>query len=202
MRLYLIRHGRTNNNVEQVTQGWSDTDLDEIGRAQAKAVAKYFEPIPLQHIFSSDLKRSYETAIPTEVLKSLQIEKTTLLRERSLGQLENAPMSELRRAFEEEIARTGEDRCKVRPLGVESAYDVLDRVSKFASLIPVDQGNVAVFTHGMTQECLLCHLIGAPVESSRSFNFDNASITVLLWDWNVWVLEMYNQTGHLSPDMS
>ncbi len=201
MRLYLIRHGRTNNNLEQVTQGWSDTDLDEIGKAQAIAVSNYFEPIPLHHIFSSDLKRSYETAVPTGELKSLQIEKTTLLRERSLGQLENAPMSELRRAFEEEIARTGEDRCKVRPMGVESAYDVLDRVSKFASLIPVDQGNVAVFTHGMTQECLLCHLIGAPVESSRSFNFNNASITTLLWDWNVWVLEKYNQTGHLTPDM-
>ena len=202
MRLYLIRHGRTNNNLEQVTQGWSDTDLDEIGKAQAIAVSNYFEPIPLHHIFSSDLKRSYETAVPTGELKSLQIEKTTLLRERSLGQLENAPMSELRRAFEEEIARTGEDRCKVRPMGVESAYDVLDRVSKFASLIPVDQGNVAVFTHGMTQECLLCHLIGAPVESSRSFNFNNASITVLLWDRNVWVLEKYNQTDHLPLDMS
>ena len=110
MRLYLIRHGRTNNNLEQVTQGWSDTDLDEIGKAQAIAVSNYFEPIPLHHIFSSDLKRSYETAVPTGELKSLQIEKTTLLRERSLGQLENAPMSELRRAFEEEIARTGEDR--------------------------------------------------------------------------------------------
>ncbi|MEI7986039.1 MAG: histidine phosphatase family protein [Armatimonadota bacterium] len=202
MRLYLIRHGRTNNNLEQVTQGWTDTDLDELGKVQAKAVANYFEPIPLQHIFSSDLKRSYETAVPTGELKSIEIEKTALLRERSLGQLENAPMSELRRAFEEEIARTGEDRCKVRPKGVESAYDVLDRVSKFASLIPVDQGNVAVFTHGMTQECLLCHLIGAPVESSRSFNFNNASITALLWDWNVWVLEKYNQTDHLPLEMS
>ncbi len=202
MRLYLIRHGRTNNNVEQVTQGWSDTDLDEIGKAQAKAVSNYFAPIPLQHIFSSDLKRSYETAVPTGELKSIQIEKTALLRERSLGQLENAPMSELRRAFDEEIARTGEDRCKVRPMGVESAYDVMDRVSKFATLIPVDQGDIAVFTHGMTQECLLCHLIGAPVESSRSFNFNNASVTVLLWDWNVWVLEKYNQTDHLHSNIS
>jgi broad specificity phosphatase PhoE len=202
VRLYLIRHGRTNNNVEQVTQGWSDTDLDEIGKAQAKAVAHYFESTPLSQIFSSDLKRSYETALPTGELKAIQIERTPLLRERSLGQLENAPMSELRKAFEDEILRTGEDRCKVRPMGVESAYDVMDRVSEFAALVPKNQGNVAVFTHGMTQECLLCHLIGAPVESSRSFNFDNASITVLMWDWNVWVVEKYNQTDHLTPNKS
>lgn len=197
MRLYLIRHARTNNNVELVTQGWMDTELDDHGKDQALAVADYFQSIPLSHIFSSDLQRSYETAFPTGKSKHLTIERTKLLRERNLGELENAPLAMLRKAFEEEILRTGESRYKVRPMGVESAYDVMGRVIEFTKLVPKDQGDIAVFTHGMIQECLLCHLIGAPVESSRSFNFDNASITSMLWAHDVWVLESYNQTNHL-----
>ena len=175
-----------------------DTDLDDFGKEQANAVADYFATIPLSHIFSSDLQRSFETAFPTGQLKGLRVEKSQLLRERSLGQLDNAPISALRQAFEDEIKRTGESRYKVRPMGVESAYDVMARAIEFTKVIQFDDGDVAVFAHGMIQECLLCHLIDAPVESSRSFNFDNASITILRREFDVWVLESYNETKHLS----
>jgi probable phosphoglycerate mutase len=198
VKLYLIRHARTNNNVERVTQGWMDTDLDDHGKDQAKAVASFFAEIPLTHIFSSDLQRSYETAFPTGQIKAIHVEKTELLRERSLGKLENAPLSALRQAFENEIKLTGESRYKVRPQGVESAYDVMTRAIEFTKFIKHDSGDVAVFAHGMIQECLLCHLIGAPVESSRSFSFDNASITTLEWETDVWVLLEYNATSHLA----
>ena len=174
-----------------------DTDLDFLGKAQAAALATYFATKELTTVFSSDLQRCIETAFPTAHQKAIPITKTELLRERSLGELENAPISDLRKAFEDEIERTGESRYKVRPRGVESAYDVMARVDKFKTLISVSQGDVVVFTHGMTQECLLCNLIGAPVESSRSFSFDNASITQLKWDRDVWVLEQYNSIEHL-----
>ena len=175
-----------------------DTELDDHGKEQAAAIASTFAQIPLDQIFSSDLQRSYETAFPTGQIKGLHIEKTDLLRERSLGALENAPLATLRQAFEDEIQLTGESRFKVRPQGVESAYDVMTRAIEFTKFIKHDGGDVAVFAHGMIQECLLCHLIGAPVESSRSFNFDNASITTLEWAFDVWVLEEYNYTDHLA----
>jgi broad specificity phosphatase PhoE len=57
--------------------------------------------------------------------------------------------------------------------------------------------STAIFTHGMTKEVILCRLLGAPVEVSRSFRFDNASITELRWAQDVWVLEKFNNTDHL-----
>ena len=198
MRLYLIRHGRTSNNLSQVAQGWADPDLDEVGFHQAELVAKYFESIPLDQIFSSDLKRSVQTATPTSTHHGLNIITTQLLRERSMGELENAPMAELRHAFDSEVERTGESRYKCRPRGVESAYDVMNRVTQFAQSLSTDLNHVAVFTHGMAEECLLCALIGAPVESSRSFNFDNASVTSVTWNFDVWQLESYNSIEHLT----
>ncbi len=195
MRLFLVRHGQTANNVEARCQGWVDVELDEVGQAQAEAVASYFGPRNLDAIFTSDLCRAVATATPTSLLKGIDLEQTELLRERSLGELENAPITALRNAFDDEIRRTGESRYRARPMGVESAYDVMARVIEFTKLLP--EKDVAVFTHGMTEEVLLCHLIGAPVESSRSFSFANASITTLRWDFDVWVLESYNDTEHL-----
>ena len=198
MRLYLIRHGRTSNNFEQVAQGWADPDLDEVGFHQAELVSNYFESIPLDQIYSSDLKRSLQTATPTSTQQGVSIISTQSLRERSMGELENAPMAELRHAFDTEVQRTGESRFRCRPRGVESAYDVMNRVTEFAQSISKELNHVAAFTHGMAEECLLCSLIGAPVESSRSFNFDNASITTLIWSFDVWQLESYNSTAHLA----
>ncbi|MBI1333900.1 MAG: hypothetical protein GC165_13585 [Armatimonadetes bacterium] len=199
MRLYLVRHAQTAHNVESRCQGWTDVELDEIGLQQAEALAGYFASRNLDAIFSSDLRRAVSTALPTSLLKSVEIQRTELLRERSLGKLEDAPISALRQAFDDEIHRTGESRYRARPMGVESAYDVMARVIEFTRLLPDDQ-DVAVFTHGMTDEVLLCHLVGAPVESSRSFSFANASVTTLRWDQDVWVLETYDDTRHLSAN--
>ncbi len=193
----MIRHGRTSNNLEQVAQGWADPDLDEVGFHQAEMVANYFESIRLDQIYSSDLKRSVQTATPTSTKQAVSIITSQLLRERSMGELENAPMAELRHAFDTEVRRTGESRFRCSPHGVESAYDVINRVAEFAQSLSTEQGHVAVFTHGMAEECLLCALLGAPVESSRSFNFDNASISTLTWRVDVWQLETYNTTAHL-----
>ena len=198
MKIYLVRHARTRHNVEHLCQGWTDTELDEVGLRQAGAVAEHFVDKSLGLIFSSDHKRAIQTALPTSLLKTLEIRTTELLRERNLGELENMPVSALREAFEEEIRKTGESRFLVQPRGAESAYDVMARVNKFLDLVPRNQGDVAIFTHGMTEETLLCNLIGASVESSRSFEFDNASITTLEWNFDVWVMKGYNESGHLS----
>lgn len=197
MRLFLVRHGQTNHNADGLAQGWTDIDLDRIGELQAEKIANELGSIPFDRIFSSDLVRARRTAEPLAQKLGIKIETSELLRERWLGELENAPLVDLRAAFESEIESTGESRYRCRPKGVESAYEVMDRIHAFAKLLPTEFENIAVFTHGMTEETLLCYLIGAPVESSRSFSFSNASITVLSWDHDAWQLERYNDTSHL-----
>lgn len=193
MRLCLVRHARTENNVNHVAQGHLDSDLDEVGIKQAEELADFLEDQRLERLFSSDSKRCLQTARPTAKKTRLEVVSTPLLRERFLGDLEGAPITKLRKAFDTEVEMTGESRFKVKPHGCESAYEVMDRAKEALELILQEPSSAAVFTHGMMKEVLLCALIGAPVECSRSFRFDNAAVTELRWSKNVWVLERFNQ---------
>ena len=60
--LYLIRHGETYYNTEDRIGG--DSDLTEKGRAQARALADYFKKKRIPLIFTSQKKRTHQTASP------------------------------------------------------------------------------------------------------------------------------------------
>lgn len=61
MKVYIARHGETNENAQGIVQGWLDTELNENGISQAIAAARNFNK-PVQVIYSSDLKRAVRTA--------------------------------------------------------------------------------------------------------------------------------------------
>ncbi len=61
MKLYIVRHGQTDANANGIVQGWLDTELNEVGIAQAIEVAKNFSH-HIDVIYSSDLKRAIKTA--------------------------------------------------------------------------------------------------------------------------------------------
>ena len=62
MKLYLIRHGQTDWNIQGKIQGSHDIPLNDTGRAQAKLVAEGMDSRPVTKIFSSTLMRAVETA--------------------------------------------------------------------------------------------------------------------------------------------
>ncbi len=60
--LYLARHGETYYNLQNRLGG--DSVLTEHGRAQARALAEHFRDKPVPYIFTSNRRRSHETAAP------------------------------------------------------------------------------------------------------------------------------------------
>ncbi len=86
-RILVVRHGQTDLNNEDVVQGWWDTYLNAKGVGQAEEVAKELARVKIDFIFSSDLKRAYQTTQIINFYHHLKIISTTLLRERDLGKL-------------------------------------------------------------------------------------------------------------------
>ena len=61
--LIFIRHGESVANKDDVCIGHTDLDLSETGRIQAKLTAEYIvKNFKVDKIYSSDLKRAYNTA--------------------------------------------------------------------------------------------------------------------------------------------
>lgn len=192
-----MRHAQTAYNFGGLSQGSSDIELNEEGHRQADAVGRHLAGMGIEKIFSSDLKRAVQTAVAIQEQCQCPLELSPLLRERSLGQLEGVTLHALRQAYEDEVLTTGKSMYEVRPGESESAYDVMERASFFFKSCPLEH-STAVVTHGMMAETILAHLIGASPECTRSFQFDNASVTILERDIHpVWVLRTYNDTSFL-----
>ncbi len=62
MKLWLIRHGQTDMNLEKRMQGLSDIPLNETGREQARRAAETVKDVSFDVVFASPLKRAVETA--------------------------------------------------------------------------------------------------------------------------------------------
>ena len=86
--LYLVRHGQTDYNASQRFQGRGiDAELNEVGRKQAEAVARYFEgdSMTIDRLYCSSLKRTAETAAPLAHAQNLEVISSSHLDEMVLG---------------------------------------------------------------------------------------------------------------------
>lgn len=63
MKLYVVRHGETNENITHVMQGNMDTVLNETGIKQALKAKDFFKDKKIDLIISSPKQRTYKTAL-------------------------------------------------------------------------------------------------------------------------------------------
>ena len=83
--LYLVRHGETVDNVNQIMQGQTQGRLTVNGIAQAQEVRDRMTSESFAAIIASDLKRSVDTATIIAEPHHLDVVQTPLLRERDWG---------------------------------------------------------------------------------------------------------------------
>lgn len=95
MRIYLVRHGESLGNAARMYLGHTDLDLSERGREQAEMTAQALSEIEFDAIYSSDLLRAYNTALPHARLRGMEIITMQELREMAVGEWEMKPVDEL-----------------------------------------------------------------------------------------------------------
>lgn len=93
--LYIVRHGETIENLEEVIQGsLLDGRLSEKGKEQARILGKKLRNIKVDKIYSSDLGRAVETT--KEILKNhnVPVDYIPELKERSYGSIQGKTIQE------------------------------------------------------------------------------------------------------------
>ena len=119
--LYLVRHGETVDNANQIMQGQTQGELNANGILQARQVAEEWQDKPLDVVIASDLKRSIDTARIIAEPHGLDVVTTLLLRERDWGDFTGRFIPDL--------------KGEVWPDNVESLENLLSRAGEFITYV-------------------------------------------------------------------
>ena len=154
MNLYVIRHGKTDWNLQSRMQGQSDTNLNQIGIEQADEVRKIIEEKNIDLIISSPLERTKQTA-------NKPIEYNEKIMERNFGILEGKIATEIENLndyFEYHKNQELEQGEKIQ--------DFVNRV--FEGMKQIEEKhldkNVLVVTHGGVARAIDYYFNGLPEE--------------------------------------
>jgi broad specificity phosphatase PhoE len=103
--ILLARHGETDWNRENRFQGHADPPLNETGRAQAAGLAAALANEPLAAVYSSPLRRAFETAQMAAEPHELEPVPVDALREVDVGSWQGLTRTEIKERFPEQFAR-------------------------------------------------------------------------------------------------
>lgn len=194
----LIRHGHT-PTAGRILTGWTrGVHLSEHGRAQAEALVRRLEGVPLQAIYSSPLERCRETAAPLARARGLPVRTRRDLLEVNYGEWSGRSIRQLARTRAwRALQRTP---SAVRFPGGETLPEVqaraVDAVRDIAEAHP--GGVVAIVTHADVVRLALAGLLGLPLDLYQRLAVDPGSVSALaIADAEVRALRV-NDTGHLA----
>jgi broad specificity phosphatase PhoE len=103
--ILLARHGETDWNRDGRFQGWADPPLNATGRAQAVDLAVALMAEELAGVYSSPLRRAYETAEVVAASRGLEPVTVDALREVDVGSWSGLSRAEIEQRFPEQYAR-------------------------------------------------------------------------------------------------
>jgi probable phosphoglycerate mutase len=202
--LVLVRHGRTNWNAVRRIQGQSDSELDELGHAQAEAVAPVLAALQPVALWSSDSARAVSTAEYLAKACDLVPTYDARLREYSLGPREGLHHHEYEAEAPEEYAEFVRANWDAVP-GAEKHAAVASRMTAALTDIAgalTPDGVAVVVSHGAAIRTACAAMLGWPPEQALSLRgMDNCGWAVLRRPspGDPWRLVAYNRTA--PPDL-
>mgnify|MGYP002083218281 FL=1 len=164
MKLYIIRHGETDWNVKRRFQGRSDIPLNEEGRRLARITSEALKETAFTRIYTSPLKRAYETAMIIKGERDIPVIEEPRIIEISFGEYEglccgkdnfNIPDPEFMNFFDKPEAYKP-------PKGAEGIAELKARTADFLQEIvhnkDMENDTILVSTHGAALRGLLSYI--------------------------------------------
>ena len=161
--LLLARHGETDWNREGRFQGHADPPLNERGREQARLLAELLADEPLEAVYTSDLRRAYETAQVVAEAKRLEVIVDPRLRERDVGHWSGLTRAEIEERFPDELRLWHEGTVACGESHEALSGRVVEAARRIAAAHPA--GRVLVVTHGGALR-MLRHAAGAGLDAT------------------------------------
>ena len=205
MKLYFVRHGRTEWNEEGRIQGANgDSPLLASSIQQLEALGQHLSQTHFDAAYSSDLPRAIHTAqiLLKQNQHPITLQEAPALREWRLGRLEGRKIMELKALYPEEMRafRHNLSQFHHNLFDAESLSDTTKRTCDFVkSLKGKELDTVLIVGHGANLTASIRTLLGnKPEELRKNGGLDNASVTILTTDdFEHYHLETWNDTSYL-----
>lgn len=201
--LLLIRHGETEWNRLARIQGHTDIALNAQGHAQARAAAQALRDTAIHAVYSSDLQRACDTALPIAQAQGLALRREPDLRERAFGAFEGSSFAKLQEIHHEACERWRKRDPSFAAPGGERLDAFYARVTGAVLRIAASHAGqtVAIVTHGGALDCLHRAATGQSLDAPRTWEIRNAAINRVLVAEGRMTLVGWNDGGHLDSGL-
>lgn len=205
-RIIMIRHGQSVANFEGRFAGHSDFDLTDLGRKQAGLAAEYLynSGEKIDAIYSSDLLRAHNTALPFSIKYGLPINDTTGLREIFAGSWEGMAVNDIYAQYTDDFTTWRMDIARARCTDGESVTELYNRIVPFVcDLADKNRGKTLLLaTHATPVRAIDCFSRGWGAELIGDVPFArNASMSIFEYEDGVITPIRVDIVDHLEPEL-
>ena len=164
MEIYIIRHGKTDWNINRRLQGRTDTELNQEGIDLAIKTGEGLKDVEFDAVYSSPLKRAYKTAELVLGERDVPIITDDRLREISFGSREGERGMAVKDDPKDPFYNFFHAPEKYNPLDGESLDAVKERTADFLKEViepkEKDYKRILIVGHGAMNKGLQCHMLG------------------------------------------
>ncbi len=198
-RVYLVRHGTTEWNKEEIFRGRADCSLNEKGREEGKALAAYFRDIPLLAIYSSPLVRAMETAETIAAPQNRIVIPEPAFTDLDFGLWQGLTIQEVKESYPDLYRAWRERPHEVTFPQGENLAGVRDRAWQ-GLMRRVEENRDQTFlivTHRVVTKILLMMVLGLDLSQFWRIQQNTAAVNCLDHTGKMFIASLINDTCHL-----
>ena len=199
--LHLVRHAETIWHAEDRYAGQIDISLNENGIKQSRELTIWSDTVNPVAIYSSDLSRAIDTALPMCEKEKLELRIDSRLREINFGDLEGLNPKEIESKFWDTRQEYLHSPATVMFPNGESGTKALSRAKPaiMEILDSYESGSVVLISHGSLMRIIACDLMGLDVNLYRRIfpRIVNTGVITLMFNTEHEVINQYGSAGLL-----
>ncbi|MEO3989548.1 adenosylcobalamin/alpha-ribazole phosphatase [Pseudocitrobacter cyperus] len=200
MKLWLVRHGETQANVDGLYSGHAPTPLTLKGIQQATSLGPLLQHVPFDHVMCSELARTQDTARLMLGTRPLQPEIVPELNEMFFGDWEMRHHRDLIIEDEANYAAWCNDWQNAIPTNGEGFQAFSLRVNGFIERLPhLAYQNLLLVSHQGVLSLLVARLLKMPQSAMWHFRIDQGAWSMIDFSPEFATLRVLNSRATWQP---
>lgn len=198
-KVYVVRHGQTAWNLEEVFRGRADIPLDDTGKKEVHLAGEALKDETIHAIYSSPLSRSMETAENIAKFQNIDVAPLDAIIDISYGDWEGKPLAEIQKKFPDLYELWLKEPHSVCFPNGETLEQVGSRATEAVNRLVAQHKdeNIALVAHRVPNKVICCALIGIDYSNFWRIQQDTASTNLFVYKDGQWIVSYLNDTSYL-----